>query len=105
MRYYTRRARRLEKSPLTPQEKRQIKAFDRERHKYDRAYDRVCKKLFRQRQKIVRAAEKRNEKNRGTKIEIGRPGKKAESIKIGGIDLLRLVRRIERLEKKAVKTK
>lgn len=43
---------------------------------------------------------KAEEKNRGTSIFIGRPGKKAESIKIGGVDLLKLVGLVNRLEEK-----
>lgn len=53
--------------------------------------------------KLYRKMGKAEEKNRGTHIEIGKPGKKAESIKIGGVDLLKLVSRVERLEAKAKK--
>jgi hypothetical protein len=63
------------------------------------------KKSFRDAEPIERALgalfikiSKAQEKDKGTKIEIGRPGKKAESINIGGVDLLKLVKRVTDIE-------
>ena len=69
-------------------EYKRLKAAQRKLFRAAEPIERSLRKLF---NKIG----KTEEKERGTKIEIGRPGKKAESINIGGIDLLKLVKSVE----------
>jgi hypothetical protein len=81
---------------FTPEQRKLLNALRVRRNKLFKATDCLTREMV----KISHAAHKEKERNAGKVIEIGRRGVAAEKIKIGGVDLLKLVRRVERLEKK-----
>lgn len=82
------------KYKFTPEQRKVLNALKIRRNKLYNAADKLTREMV----KISNKAHKEREKKAGTVIEIGRPRVTAEKIKIGGVDLLKLVERVEKLE-------